>query len=354
MNSNFKFFKNSEFLPVDQFFHNVLYDKKYGYYNSKQPFGKSGDFITAPKISNLFSEMIAIWIISTWELFGKPKKINVVELGPGDGSLTKVLLEVFRKFPRFNASKKIYLYEMSNLLRKVQKKNIINKEVKWINSLDNIKEGPVIFFGNEFFDAIPIKQLKFQNNFYYEKYYTRKFNSKIKVIFKKVITSDIKMIKSFKTLKNQKFIEFPKKGLEILEKIIKKILKLRGCILMIDYGYLKSKNLDTIQSVKNHKKNNVLKNLGKADVTSQVNFSLLKEFFKKKKLRVKNTISQKEFLEKMGILDRAEILSKKMNFSEKTNLYLRLKRLLGKNLMGDLFKVILAYKFKNDKFLGFK
>ena len=209
MNSNFKFFKNSEFLPVDQFFHNVLYDKKYGYYNSKQPFGKSGDFITAPKISNLFSEMIAIWIISTWELFGKPKKINVVELGPGDGSLTKVLLEVFRKFPRFNASKKIYLYEMSNLLRKVQKKNIINKEVKWINSLDNIKEGPVIFFGNEFFDAIPIKQLKFQNNFYYEKYYTRKFNSKIKVIFKKVISSDIKMIKSFKTLKNQKFIEFP-------------------------------------------------------------------------------------------------------------------------------------------------
>ena len=73
----------------------MLYDKKDGYYNSKFPFGKNGDFITAPNISNLFSEMIAVWIVSTWEIFDKPKNINIVELGPGDGSLTKVLLELF-------------------------------------------------------------------------------------------------------------------------------------------------------------------------------------------------------------------------------------------------------------------
>ena len=73
MNSRLKFFKKSKFLPVDEFFHNVLYDKKIGYYSSNNPFGKHGDFITAPKISKLYSEMIAIWIISTWEVFGKPK-----------------------------------------------------------------------------------------------------------------------------------------------------------------------------------------------------------------------------------------------------------------------------------------
>ena len=76
MKSNLKFFKKEKFLPVDKFFHNVLYDKKIGYYSTKQPFGGEGDFITAPKISNLFSEMIAIWIISSWEAFNKPKKIN--------------------------------------------------------------------------------------------------------------------------------------------------------------------------------------------------------------------------------------------------------------------------------------
>ena len=109
MKSNLKFFKNSQSLPVDDFFTNVLYDKKFGYYASKIPFGKKGDFITAPKISNLFSEMIAVWIISTWKIFKKPKRFNIVELGPGDASLTKVLLEVFKRFPKFNDSKK-YIY----------------------------------------------------------------------------------------------------------------------------------------------------------------------------------------------------------------------------------------------------
>ena len=82
------------------------YDKKDGYYNTKQPFGKQGDFITAPKISNLFSEMIAIWMVSAWQVFGKPKNFNIIELGPGDGSLTKVMLNVFKRFPEFNSAKK--------------------------------------------------------------------------------------------------------------------------------------------------------------------------------------------------------------------------------------------------------
>ena len=80
MKSDLKFFKKSKYLPTDKFFHNVLYDKKIGYYNARQPFGKKGDFITAPNISNLFSEMIAIWIISTWEIFGKPKKSDLLFL----------------------------------------------------------------------------------------------------------------------------------------------------------------------------------------------------------------------------------------------------------------------------------
>ena len=117
MKSNLNFFKKSKTLPVDKFFENVLYDKKFGYYSSKNPFGKEGDFITAPKISKLYSEMIGIWLVSTWEIFGKPKNFNIVELGPGDASLTKVLFEVFERFPEFNLVKNIYLYETSQLLK---------------------------------------------------------------------------------------------------------------------------------------------------------------------------------------------------------------------------------------------
>ena len=354
MKTNKLFFKHSKILTIDKFFTNVLYDKKIGYYTSTIPFGKKGDFITAPKITNLFSEMIAIWILTCWESFGKPKNFNIVELGPGDGSLTNILLKSFKRFPEFNLIKKIFLFEKSNLLKKIQKKEITNKKVKWINNFTQIKKGPVVFFGNEFLDAIPIKQFKKKKNAIFEKNYILDKNYKIKEIFKKASDSDIRTIKSYKTLKNLKFIEFPKLGFKELKKISKKISELNGCILLIDYGYLRSNNQDTLQSVLKHKKNELLKNLGKADVTAHVNFSLLNEFFSKNGLKIKKVISQKKFLESLGIIERAKIIAKKMRFSEQSDLYYRIQRLLNPKYMGELFKVILAYKFKNSKFVGFK
>ena len=109
-------------------------------------FGDKGDYVTSPKISSLFSEMIAIWIISSWESFGKPNKLSIVELGPGDGSLINTLLKSFKKFPEFNSAKEIFLYEISGYLKKIQKRNISTKDVRWITNLNKIKKGPVIFF----------------------------------------------------------------------------------------------------------------------------------------------------------------------------------------------------------------
>ena len=353
MKTNKIFFKNSKILTVDRFLNNVLYDKKFGYYSSRIPFGEKGDFITSPKITSLFSEIIAIWIIACWESFGKPKNFNVVELGPGDGSLSRILLKSFKKFPEFNAVKKLFLYEESKYLIKIQKKKI-NKGAKWICNLNEIKNGPVIFFGNEFFDAIPIKQFKKVKNSLFEKNYTLDKNFHIKQVFKKASVSHSKIIESYKSLKNLKFIEYPKLGLEELRKITKKICRLKGCVLLIDYGYLKPNNQNTLQSVKRHKKNNLFSNLGAADITSHVNFNLLNEFFSKNDLKTKNIITQKEFLETMGIWDRAKILAKKMKFTEQSDLYLRIQRLLNPKYMGELFKVILAYKFDNNTFAGFK
>ncbi len=196
MKPNRIFFKKSKILPVDKFFRNVLYDKKFGYYTSKMPFGKSGDFVTSPKISSIFSEIIAIWIVSSWQSFGKPKNFNIVELGPGDGSLANILLKTFKKFPEFNSIKNMFLLEKSIFLRKVQKKKILNKDVKWIDNLNEIKKGPVVFFGNEFFDAIPIKQFKKIKNDILEKNYSLKKNKNIIEIFTKASPASVKIIKS--------------------------------------------------------------------------------------------------------------------------------------------------------------
>jgi len=116
---------------------------------------------------------------------------------------------------------------------------------------------------------------------------------------------------------------------------------------------LGKKNINTMQSIKSHKKNKIFDNLSDADITSLVNFTLLQDYFSKKRLNTNKIVSQSFFLKKIGILHRAEILSKKINFSAKTDLYLRLKRLLDSKYMGDLFKVIFAYKNKKKFLLGF-
>ena len=351
---NSNFFPKSKIIPLDKFFNKVLYDKKNGYYSSKFPFGNKGDFVTSPNISNLFSEIIGIWFVSTWEKLGKPEKFNIVELGPGDGNFTKIIINIFLNFPEFYKSVNIFLYEKSKFLIDKQKTNIKDSKVKWIKNFNKIKKGPVVFFGNEFFDAIPIKQFSRKGSSYYEKYYFLNDKNKIDEIFKKAKLKDIEQIKKFKVIKDLKFIEFPKLGLNELDKMTKKISQLSGGILLIDYGYVKQVNKNTLQSVRKHKSNKLLENLGDADITSLVNFELLEEYFINKNLKVKNIVTQRFFLERMGILERANNLSKKMNFKEQSNLYLRLKRLLNKKFMGDLFKVIYAFKFKKNNFLGFK
>ena len=109
-------------LPLDKFIDLSLYKKKFGYYMKKNPFGKKGDFITAPNISRLFSEMIAIWIISFWQSIGSPKKFNLIELGAGNGEMMKILIESFQNFPIFLSSCNFIIHEKSPSLIEIQKK----------------------------------------------------------------------------------------------------------------------------------------------------------------------------------------------------------------------------------------
>ena len=346
--------KSTKIVPIDKFVENVLYNYRSGYYSNKNPFGKSGDFITSPGISFLFSEMIAIWIISFWESLGKPNKFNIVELGPGDGELSRVLIRTFKKFPNFYKSLDMLLYERSKFLKNIQKNKIKEKNVRWLNNLNEIKNGPILFFGNEFFDALPIKQYERKNNQVYEKYLRLHKNSSLKIILKKTPAKTVRKLNKFKLLKKKGIIEYPELGFKKLEIIVKKIKKFNGGLLLIDYGSLKNQNINTLQSVKLHKKNRIFDNIGSSDITSLVNFGLLKDYLSQNKLTLNKIVTQSFFLKRIGILNRAEILSHKMTFKNKSDLYLRLKRLLDPKYMGDLFKVIFAYKSKKNFLLGFK
>ena len=150
-----------------------------------------------------------------------------------------------------------------------------------------------------------------------------------------------------------KIIEYPIEAIKFLETITKKINRFDGGLLIFDYGYKNKKKQNTLQSVKKHRKINILFEPGHSDITSHINFKLFSEILKKNNLNVTKITNQSEFLKKLGILERADILSKKMTFKEKANMFYRLKRLLNSDEMGDIFKVLFA-QTKGERFsLGF-
>jgi cyclopropane-fatty-acyl-phospholipid synthase len=354
MNKIINILKEKKFMPLDQFINIALYDKKFGYYMKNNPFGKEGDFITSPSISNLFGEMLAIWCVAYWEHLGKPSKILLVELGPGDGSLCRALLKTFKQFKNFYNSLEINLFEISDKLKIIQKAKINNRKVKWIKKIKEINYGPVIFLGNEFFDALPIKQIYKKKKLFFEKHVALSDdNKKIRFLHKKANNNLIKRIQKLNLISVGNTIEYPIEALKFLKAIAKKINKFEGALLTFDYGYTIKKNQNTLQSVKKHKYLDLFFKPGYSDITSYIKFKLFHKKLKKNNLDVKKITNQSEFLKKIGILERANILSKKMTFKAKANMFFRLKRLLDPKEMGDLFKVIFAQKKGGNFSLGF-
>ena len=157
----------------------------------------------------------------------------------------------------------------------------------------------------------------------------------------------------FKISYNQTFIEYSPLTIKYLKTIIKKITLNNGGLLIIDYAYFEKKMKNTLQAVSKHKYCDVLKDFGNSDITFNLSFNLINKLIKKLGRCSSLSTTQKNFLTKLGILDRAEILSKNMSFSKKADIYFRIKRLIDQNQMGHLFKVMLITNHKNKFNLGF-
>ena len=345
--------KKNKLISLDKFIDDSLYNEKFGYYMKKNPFGSKGDFITAPNISILFSEMIAIWIISFWKNLKCPTKFNLVELGAGNGDMMKVLINTFHKFPEFDNACNINILEKSKLLKSLQKKNINNKKVIWLRNLDELDKKPSIFVANEFFDALPIKQFIKKKNKWYERHVNLDDPKKLKY---QDIPFNIKELEKkikFKISDKQNFIEYSPIGIRYLENVLNKVKLNDGGFLIIDYGYTEKKIKNTLQAVSKHMYSNVLNGYGKSDITHNISFDLFNRIIKKLGSLSAVTTKQRSFLTKLGIFERAEIISRNIPFSKKVDIFYRIKRLIDKNQMGDLFKVLFITKKENKFTLGF-
>ena len=341
-------------LPLDQFIEFALYDKVNGYYMKKNPFGKEGDFITAPNITRLFSEIIAIWVLTFWKSIGSPRKFNLLELGAGNGEMMKVIIETLKNFPECFNNCNFQIHEKSELLKKKQQLNLKSEKIAWIDDIKIDNSYPTVFLANEFFDALPIKQFFKREGEWVERFVNFKKEKKAEFKEQPINIKNIEQDLSFEISKDQEIIEYSPSSFEYLKDISNLIKKNDGGILIIDYGYLNLKMEETLQAIKNHKHSNILEDIGDSDITYNINFNLFKRFIDQFDDLNFIITNQKKFLTSMGIIQRAEIISENIPFSKKSDLFYRIRRLIDEKQMGELFKVMLIKKHKNNFKTGFE
>ncbi len=340
--------KKNEVLPLDQFINFVYTNLKIATIKKKKFFGYEGDFITSPHISSIFSEILAIWIMMFCKRTDLSKELNILELGPGDGTMAYDILSTLHKLNLFKYKINYFLLEKSISLKKQQKIKLAKyNNVNWIESLNKYNKKNTVIISNEFFDALPIKQFLKKNDQWYEKYVCYNKNSnKFEFLNIKASSKLIKKIKNIYNLKINNFIEFCPKFENLINKI-SKILKLKNSIfLAIDYGENSELCNDTLQAIYKNKKNNILKNIGNSDITYNVNFFHLIKLFKKNKLYFHDFMTQSKFLQQYGIMERlstAPQTNEKFNFE---NLKKSIFRLIHPDQMGNLFKVLIVSKNK--------
>src|SRR3990172_1265758 len=158
-------------MPVRQFMELCLTHPQYGYYMTRDPLGRRGDFITSPEISQVFGELIGLWAASTWQSMGQPENVRLVEFGPGHGTMMLDALRAAQVVPAFRKAIVLHLIEISPVLQERQQQALgaLDVPLMWHQSFDEVPEGPVIVLANEYLDALPINQAIKQFNGWYER-----------------------------------------------------------------------------------------------------------------------------------------------------------------------------------------
>lgn len=326
-------------ITIARFMNHCLYNKNFGYYATKsQPIGTDGDFITSPEISQVFGELIGLWLVQTWIDRGKPSPFSLIELGPGNGTMMLDILNATKKFSDFIEPASIILVENSNTLKARQKRLLRGYHPIWVENILDIPEQPLFLIANEFLDALPIRQFKKDNNIWHERYVALSDNDELHFIYAPSnFNSELNVL--YRGVPNDTTIETSDISQSILSDLSKKILQNGGVCLFIDYGFFDGVG-ETLQAVHQHAYAHPLANLGNADLTAQVNFKNVYNLFKRKGLRATNLENQGNFLLHLGIRQRAEVLAKNLSQTKKKLHFDSIDRLINNDQMGTLFKIM--------------
>jgi SAM-dependent MidA family methyltransferase len=298
------------------------------YYGTRDPLGREGDFTTAPEISQMFGELVGLWLADLWQRAGEPPNACYVELGPGRGTLAADALRAMRMA---GLQPPAYFVEISPVLREAQRARV--PHASWHDDASSLPEdAPLLIVANEFFDALPVRQLVATDKGWHEMLVTHESGR-----FERVPGPLIPA--PFAKAEPGTIVETSPASLSVLRELAQRLCAQGGAALIVDYGHEKSGTGDTVQAVERHGFTDPWQRPGTRDLTAHVDFSALKRAAEGEGARLFGPTVQGDWLTRMGIEVRAALLAKSDPRRAEEIEAARL-RLTAPDQMGTLFKVM--------------
>lgn len=335
-------------IPISQFMARALFDPDHGYYTSQTVFGAEGDFITAPEISQMFGELVGLALAQTWMDQGCPAPFQLVELGPGRGTLMADILRATRGVDGFHSAARIILVEASPQLRDLQAKALAGHDVSWVDTVLSLDACPAYIIANEFFDALPIRQFQRIDAHWHERM-VGVADDTLTIGLGGVVDHPA-LTARIRDTQDGDIVELCPTAQPIMAHLSQIIETHGGCGLIFDYGDWRSLG-DTLQAMKAHDYSAIFENVGKSDITAHVDFEALVADITCAHSRL---TPQGVWLERMGITARAQALAKNLSGHALENHIHAHRRLTHPQEMGTLFKVIALYPTFHPCPVGFE
>ncbi len=319
-----------------------LGDPEHGYYMAREPFGAAGDFITAPDVSQMFGEMIGAFLVESWERLGRPAPFQLVEFGPGRGTLMADVLRVAKRVPAFVAAARLTLVETSPRLRAAQAATLAGAPLapNWAERVEDLPPGPMIAVGNEFFDALPIRQFERARGLWHERVVGLDDAGALAFGLGTTVLPPNAVPAGFAAAEDGAILEVAPIGVDIMTRLAARIATSGGVLLAIDYGYSGPALGDTFQAVRSHKPVDALVDPGEADLTAHVDFTALAQAARAAGAEAHGPIEQGAFLLALGLAERAGRLGADKDEAARAEIVSQVERLVLPEEMGSLFKVI--------------
>lgn len=319
-----------------------LGDPEHGYYMAREPFGEAGDFITAPEVSQMFGEMIGAFVVETWERLGRPAPFNLVEFGPGRGTLMADLLRVARRVPAFFSAARLHLVETSPRLRAKQAATLAGQPLRptWHDRLDTLPPGPLLVVANEFFDALPIRQFERRDGAWHERVVGLDAAGELAFGLGTTMLPAEAVPASLGPAEDGTILEVAPVAVEVMSALAARVAVEGGLVVAIDYGYSGPAFGDTFQAIRAHTNVDTLGRPGEADLTAHVDFAVLAQAARRAGATVHGPIEQGAFLLALGLAERAGRLGADKDEATRAELVSQVTRLVAPEEMGSLFKVV--------------